>query len=126
MRPFFLDLKKSSKKSVREGKSILSKLQEVQGKVQTDQGWVIEVIWGYDIKVNKNWIPYVEISQEDEVVIDEDKEDNSEIYYSEMNVYTDSLAKISNSWAKSSKATFDGLMHEELKDNKVTFSTPIK
>ena len=59
------------------------------------------------------------------MVLDSEK-DESDIFYSEVVGNTNSLAKANISLSKSSKVTFDGMMHEELKDNKIVFSTPIK
>ena len=101
-------------------KSTNSLLDKTLQSPKHDQSLIIEIISGYDIKCKKKWVPFVEVSQ------GLDSMPSSEL--NKINNLKASQACRNSSLMRSSKIDIDGYImdqEDELRDNKVVFSTPI-
>jgi len=95
-------------------------LEEHQKNQLEESGMVLEIIWGYDINTQKNWTPFVEISQKYETMPKGSVKDSVCSV-----ILTDEYAHRS-SVVGSSQSTKAALPLEQQEKDGVVFSTPLE
>jgi hypothetical protein len=94
-------------------------VKDVERGQNFDEGMILEVICGYDIKVKKNWRPYVEIVQKYETMPDTDDRDSVCSA-----ILTDGYVRKNS--ARSSNSSKAEIPLEQYESDRIVFSTPIK